>query len=245
MHRKYFLRKNYKAVCIDSDQLIMGHLAFKTKDSLWLGTSTPSLALISVQSAFHEGLEGRLKMEAFLSVIRSSVPGRVTALIADTAHLGARRLVEGDLAQDNCLKEGEDLVSRFQPLFAGYELIFWHDLKKKEEYSLLRCEILSHAQRDPLFQSLLESDAQKDLEQKRQNLYPDRQAFIKESIEDLIDECACLRLLARAGYGNLFYPGAPHQATAYLEAQMPFQIRWVDVFLTIERKSRLPTLGKY
>src|ERR1700733_8222827 len=124
MERKYLLRKNYKSRRSEPGKEIVGHLAFKTKNALWVETSLPTLALISVQSLFHEGEDGALKMEAFLSIIRSSIQSPVTALIADTAHLEARCLIEGDYSLSNCLKEAEALIERYEQFFAGYELIY-------------------------------------------------------------------------------------------------------------------------
>lgn len=238
MYRKYSLRKNYKAICLEGEQQIVGHMAFKTKDALWLNTKKPSLALISIQSAFHYGFEGNMKMEAFISVIRSSIQAPLTILIADLAHLQTRKLLEENKAETNCIKDADELVWRYRSIFADSTLIYWRDLKKQEKFSLLRSEILKLSKNDQQFQQLLKEDAERDWTNKRQALYPSKEAFIEKSIEELIDQCACMQLLASLNYGYVFYPGAPHQATQYFKSS----IEWIDVFLSIEKKARVSPL---
>lgn len=237
MERKYFLRKNFKSVYSESGKEVCAHLAFKTRNALWVGTSSPTLALISTQSHFHEGKEGALKMEAFLSIIRSSIQKPVSILIADTAHLEARRLIEGEFALSNSLQEAEALIARCKPLFTGHNLIRWHSLEQDEEFSLMRSKIVALAHSDAKFLRLLEDDARSTLTQKRRDLYLDQAGFIQNTIEDLMSQCACLQLLGRLGYRYLFYPGAPYSSFLYLDALMPSQVEWIDVFLTIERKT--------
>lgn len=237
MNRKYLLRKNFKAVYSQPEQTIVGHLAFKTKDDLWLDTPFPTLVLISVQSAFHEGREGFLKMEAFLSIIRESVQGIVTVLIADTAHLQACRLLEGEGALSRCLMAADQLVLCYKDYFSGCDLLYWHTLQKEGDYLLLKGQISALARSDDQFNALLLEDAQSTWTKTRETQYGDRLQFIENTVADLIDQCTCLQLLARRGYRYLFYPGAPYKAGLYLDALLPFHLNWVDVFLTIEKKS--------
>lgn len=238
MYRKYSLRKNYKAVGSDNEGQILGHLAFKTRDDLWLNTNRPSILLVSVNSAFHSGFEGDMKMEAFIAVIRSSVKALLTILIADLAHLKTRQLLEENKAETNCRKDADELIWRYSSLFAGSPLIYWRDLIKDDQFSLLRSEIVDLSKKDQQFLQLLKQDAETDWTHKRQALFTSKESFIEQSIEELIDQCACLQLLANLGYRYIFYPGAPHRATQYLQTS----IDWIDVFLSIEKKTRIGQL---
>jgi hypothetical protein len=56
---------------------------------------------------------------------------------------------------------------------------------------------------------------------------------------DLIEQCVVLQVLARRQFGYIFYPGAPCKATEYLRTLLSDELKWIDVFLTIEKKTRI------
>lgn len=236
MNRKYLLRKNFKSVYRQANYSLLGHIAFKTRDALWLDTSHPALVLISVDSAMHTGAEGHLKMEALISIIRSSVKGPLTVLIADTAHLQTRRLVEDKAAFSNSLQAADELICRFSSHFTGCNLLYWHQLSQEPSYWSLKAEIKMLVQTDHEFQTLLFEDAEGTWTEERRCFYPDRNRFIEAAIEDLMEQSVCLQLLARRNYRYLFYPGEPYESTLYLDKLTSSRLKWINVFLSIEKK---------
>jgi len=236
MIRKYSFRKNYKGTCEIEGERLTGHLAFKTREVSWLSTHSPVVVLVSVNSTFHEGAEGFLKMEAFLSTIKSCVAGKICILIADTAHLAAQTLLCG---VDHCLHAGEKLVLRYQSLFTNCELLYWHALCEGDDYAQGRSAILSLIQSDERIRDLLHADAESTYTEKRALECPDKVKFIQATLTDLVDQCIVLQLLSQRGYRTLFYPGAPYQTTEYLYSIGQDQLQWIDVFLTIEKKTRV------
>lgn len=242
MNKKYIFRKNYKGICESEGEKLSGHLAFKTQDVSWLNTSKPVLVLVSVNSAFHKDGEGFLKMEAFLSTIKSCVKGEVFILIADTAHLNTQYLLEGVTAKESSLLAGEELTLRYHSLFKEFELIYWHSLCQDDAYTWIRSNVVTLFHFDKKFQNFLLEDAENAFTEKRARAFLDKAQFIEKTIDDLIEQCVFLQLLARR-YSYLFYPGAPHKATEYLNMVIPSQLKWINVFLSIEKKTRIPVVA--
>lgn len=239
MYRKYLFRSNFKGVYEQEGEKLAAHIAFKTQDVSWLNISCPVLVLISVNSAFHERGEGFLKMEALLSTIQSCVKGEVHILIADLAHLHAQSLLDGPGAKESCLRAGKELVFRYRSLFEGSELIYWHALCHNTAYTQIKSDVWTLFHSDETFQKYLFEDAEVAFTEKRAREFTDKEQFIEKTITDLIEQCICLQLLACRGYRHLFYPGAPCRATEYLNTILSSQLKWIDVFLSIERKTRM------
>lgn len=120
----YRLRKNFNVEYEDDDQFILGKGAFKTTKVEWDQTYESVICLISVNSAIHKGIEGDLKMNGMMSVIKNHVKGKATVLIADTAHLHALMRKEARTSEE-CHKEAVELVSRYHSYFQGCELLLW------------------------------------------------------------------------------------------------------------------------
>lgn len=226
------------------DERLWGHLAFKTKDSTWLNTTYPVVILISVHSNFHKGADGYLKMEALLSTIKTCVKGKVAILIADTAHLHTRHLLEGEGAKENCLRAAKGLFSLYRDLFTGCELIYWNSLSQDSTYLEIRSHILTLFHSDEQFQKSLFDDAESGYTENREREFRSKAQFIEKTIDDLLEQCVVLQLLGLRGYRYLFYPGAPCKATEYLDSILHSQLQWIAVFLTIEKKTRIQTCLK-
>jgi hypothetical protein len=61
-------------------------------------------------------------------------------------------------------------------------------------------------------------------------------------IEDLIEQCICMQILAKQGFRYLFYPGAPCHSTEYVNRKCipnDHYLHWIDVFVTIEKKTKV------
>lgn len=85
-------------------------LAFKTHDNEWLQTEDPVVILVSLQSAFHEGIFGDIKMDAFVSTIKKHVKGRITVLL--DAHYSTMSLTFED-----------KLAETFKAYFEGCQVV--------------------------------------------------------------------------------------------------------------------------
>lgn len=60
-------------------------------------------------------------------------------------------------------------------------------------------------------------------------------------IEDILEQCACLFVLAHKGYQFQFYPGSPYSSVEYVNCySLDQRISWINVFLTIEKKTISP-----
>lgn len=51
---------------------------------------------------------------------------------------------------------------------------------------------------------------------------------------DILEQCACLRVMACKGYRYVFYPGSPSASVEYSNQEK--QISWKKVFISIEKK---------
>lgn len=238
----YSLRKNHKSVYWHNYTQISGKVAFKTKEATWLDTDSPVVVLISVDSAFHSEIDGDLKIEALLAVIKKHVQGRIIVLMADGAHLHAEGLAAGYDAGAVLRASAEELVSRYRPFFQGCELVYWSSfIANDPDYPLIRKEIENLAQIDAEFQASLLTDAAATYTPEREKKCPNRALFIEKTRRDLLEQCVCMEILAKLGCQFLFYPGAPCLATEYAHrvlALSKVRLQWVDVFLSIEKKTK-------
>lgn len=240
----YNLRKNYTAFISDHDKLIRAKLAFKTKETLWEKTEAPVIVFVSIHSAFHNDLVGDLKMNAFISTIKSNVRGKVTILLTENAHINALSLkCQNNLqkAFEECLKDANNLCKRYFYYFEGCHVAFWHSfICQNENYDASLKIVNDLYQSDEVFRNNLKEDAENSYTNQRNDEFSNKALFIRKTIIDLTEQCACLLVLAKMGYRFLFYPGKPYTCTEYLmQVILPKneQILWVDVFLAIEKKS--------
>lgn len=70
--------------------------------------------------------------------------------------------------------------------------------------------------------------------------FSNKELFIEKAIEDLLEQCASLLVLSNKGYRFQFYPGKPYASIEYVNRVFipkDNQIFWIDVFLTIEKKT--------
>lgn len=217
---------------------VNGHLAFKTRQADWIGTVNPSIALVSVHSTFNEGIDGYFKMAAFISTIRENIQGKVSVLIADTAHLHTMRLLGGSL--DQLSQSAQELVLRFSSYLAAVEVDYWSSsIMENPEYKKYKKQLLQLAQTDNHFMSVLLGDAESAYTEKREVVFPNKALFIEKMIDDLIEQCTCMQILAKQGYRYIFYPGTPCASTEYINHLFKNDIQWIDVFVTIEKKKKI------
>lgn len=220
---KYSWRNNITATA----ETIRGKLAFKTKETHWIDTFEPVALLVSIHSAFHAGLPGDLKMQALMATLKRYVKGKITVLFCDMAHLHAMSLeYEGDRfrAFEQIRLKALQLQRRYNPYFESCTLKFWHSyICQDVHYETKRSLVQQLALDDPYFHSLLVHDA-----------------GIGNVHDDIIEQCICLLVLAEKGYRFQFYPGKSNASTEYVNRLLlpaEKQISWINVFLTIEKKT--------
>lgn len=244
----YNLRKNFTAFSATQGGEIKGKLAFKTKESQWEGTHYPVIILLSTHSSFNEGVGGDLKMNALLNVIKSHVQGPITVLLADTAHLQTKSLQHQEdikAAFDDCFHGACIIHERYQHYFQGCKVAYWHAYIGQDESYPASLNFLREAyQKDSAFRLLVDQDAESTYTLERQTKYTDKENFLLKASIDILEQGSCLLVLANKGYRFQFYPGKPYKSLEYLsELLMPKDKRllWIDVFLTIEKKTNLVT----
>lgn len=241
---KYVWRKNFTSILQLESHEIKGRLAFKTKDTNWLETTKPVIILVSTHSAFHKEYEGELKMNAFISTIRNHVKGKVTILFSDGAHLKTMSLKYQNNVNktfEYCLQATQNLVFRYQSYFQNCHIAYWHSfISEDENFSIYLNFLKQFYQYDLRFRELLHIDAENTYTIERMKDYSDKKIFIEKSIEDLLEQCASLLVLAYKGYRFQFYPGSSHQSVEYVNQLFVPEnkkVNWVDVFLSIEKKT--------
>lgn len=240
----YLWRKNFTTTFLDQKQLVRGKLAVKTKKTDWLETEAPVVILVSVHSKFHELGSGDLKMQALVSTIRSHVKGKITILICDVAHLNTISLIyKGDLdkAYEECLREAQSLNERYEPYFADCDIAYWHSyINQDKNYALARSSLRELYRVDPLFRKYLYEDAEATYTTARMRVFPKKILYIEKTVEDLLEQCASLIVLSRQGYRYKFYPGSSYNSVLYANQMLlskDEQISWIDVFISIEKKT--------
>lgn len=236
----YLLRKNIKAEYQNNDYVINGKVAFKTNITNWEKTLEPVICLVSVDSAFNNGIDGELKMNAITSIIKRNVNGKVAVLIADTAHHNVQLLKNPNRTKNDCLYEAFELFVRYSSYFEGCDLLFWStSICQNSQFSNTQNILREMYETNQEFRKCLIVDAEKSYTEKRCVEYPDKKLFIEKTILDMIDMCACMNILASLGYKYIFYPGAPNSSTEWLSRMRPLsqRLEWIDVFLSIEKKN--------
>lgn len=242
--KTYLWRKTFTAIQTAEEKTIRGKLAFKTIVKHWLETKDPVIVLLSIDSAFHEGFEGDLKMNALMTTIKNHIQGKITILISDKAHLQTMSLDyqnNSEIAFEECLLRAQKLETRYQPYFKSCKVVYWHSYICQEEcFATFLHKMKELFQVDPVFRELLHRDAEETYTEKRRAKFSDKGQFIEKATEDILEQCACLLVIAHKGYRFQFYPGSPFASTEYINRiwlPKEKQVSWIDVFLSIEKKT--------
>lgn len=244
MNSRYILRRNHTSIIYNKEEMIRGKLAFKTKTDNWLNTESPVVILVSIDSAFHKPIDGDLKMNALIATISSHVQDKITVLMADYAHFQTTILDYHDetAAFEACLKQNKELVSRYQTCFLSSSLSYWHSyICSDANYHSFLNTVKELYVKNSNFRDYLQADVENTYTEKRKQKYKDVEAYRRKAVEDIFEQCVCLLVLAEKGYRFLFYPGPPLASTEYMIRHLLSpnkQIKWVDVFLSIEKKTK-------
>jgi len=236
-------RKNFFSSAAKDNTKVSAKLAFKTSQTDWLNTESPVIVPISIHTIFHEGLLGELKMQAFISIIKSHVKGKITILMTEKAHLKAvsiRYNLDDEKAYQLCLKDAQDLANRFKSCFEDCEVTYWQtSISNDPNYPMYRKRIMDLYTTDPTFQSLVCADAESTYTSERANEFPDKELFIQKTIEDLLEQCICIVVSVNSGYRFQFYPGPNYASHDYMNKILflpDIQLNFIQVSLSVERK---------
>lgn len=240
----YKIRKNFTALFRNHTKTMRGKIAFKTLETEWLETEHPVVALISIHSGFHKIGDGDLKMNAFLSILKSSIKGPITVLLSDRAHLRTFSLKhQSDLEEGlkHCLMAATQLEERYRPYFDSCKIAYWHSYIFQDQSFLPFLQLTRDLfQSDPLFKGHVLRDAEAAYTLERIEEFADKQLFIETTIEDILEQCAGVCVLSEKGYRFQFYPGSPCTSINYInDCFIPKekQTSWIKVFLSIEKKA--------
>ena len=241
--KKYAWRNSVTATISNREALFRGKLAFKTQDTSWIQTNDPVIVLISVASQFHEGIGGDLKMNALMTTIKNNVKGSITVLLAECAHLQTASLAHnGDksLALQEATKTAKILAERYKQCFESCNVEYWHSYIRKDKAFADALAYAKSLYKDDLyFIQHVKNSAEASYTLDRMHEYPDKAVYIEMTVNDLLEQCACVLVLASKGYRFQFYPGSPCSCTEYINSLLDknTQISWIDVFLSIEKKT--------
>lgn len=239
--RLYQWKNVLEVIHSDDNNKVRGRISFKTLDAGWVNSQKPTMVLVSPYSAFHEGINGDLKMNAMISTIKTNIQTPVSILIADTAHLETLRLKYADTALDEAKETARKLVERYKRIYEGCNLFYWHSLiHQSDHFPDVMTQLHDLFRNDIRFQELLLTDATGTYTEARGKEFPDKELFVEKAVTDIIDQCACLLVLAKLGYHFQFYPGSSYLSTEYANRVLLIQekqIEWVHVCLSMQSKS--------
>ncbi len=239
--KHYSLRKNFKAHFEDENTEVRASIAFKTVDTHWLAAEAPSIILVSIHSAFNENLDGHLKMNALVSVIKNHMKGKITILFSDKAHLKTRSLnyENTDLAFEAILADARQLHHRFEKYFDGCDIAYWHKyICFDDHYNACSNIIKQLYEQDSQFRNHLNDDA--ETVYKAIDPIYNKLLFTQTTVEDILEQCICILVLAKKGYRFQFYPGKPYAAIEYIIKKIlsdDERIDLINVFISIEKKT--------
>lgn len=220
----------------DQKKHIHGKLAFKTRDACWLDTDEPIIVVVSINSSFHEKIWGDFKMNALLTTIKQHVRGKITALFAESAHVHANSLWNETF--EECLQASHRLQERYASYLENWKIVDWHsyvcrDISYQSSLALLK----SLMRENRCFDAMLRKDAEGSYTDERKQKIPDKALFIAKTVDDILEQCAGIMVMANKGYRYLFYPGKSYASVEWIRNSFVLNISWIDVFLTIEKKS--------
>ncbi len=236
----YNYRKKYLAHSSLNNK-IEGKLTFKTKEIEWIETDLPSVIPISIDSCFHQGIDGDLKMNAFLSVLKEQIKGKITILMTEKAHLHVLSLqYQGDnqSAYIDCLKRARELESKFAEYFEGTQVVYLDDyIVNDSNYELFSQKIQMMYHSDPAFKNLVNKDAELTYTPERAFELPDKDIYMQKAIQDILEHNVGLLVLVHKGYRFQFYPGNQYLSMDYVNDNIhesDHKISHIKVFLKID-----------
>ena len=206
----------------------------RTKPTNWQNTDLPIILPFSIYSAIYEGIAGDFTVGAFLQVVKSNVKGKITILLCDGAHLQTL-CFECINAEEMCYHDANDLIERFNRDFQNCEVVHWRDFVTNDDsYQIFKDKIYQLYRTDKVFQSKVESDAEKNTNRKFGSECADR-LYIDGAKMDLLEHCVYLLVASKKGYRFEFYPGKRNDCVNYINCHLlddPEKLTRINVTLS-------------
>lgn len=223
------------------NQIFEGKVLFKTTSLDWVNTEESVIVPLSVHTAFHEGILGELKMNAFMSTIKNNVKGKVTVLLTEKAHLNVLSLKYNNDVQrafEDILIEANLLEARFKSLFEGCHVDYWHNYINEDcNYHFFFRQVMKLYETDPIFQRHVQDDAEKTYTIQRAVEFPDKAFFISNAVKDVLENCAYLFVIVNKSHRFQFYPGIDRASRKYLNNFLSPEQQISFINVTVKPKS--------
>jgi hypothetical protein len=213
-----------------SDQILVRQVSIKTRPANWKNNLDPVIIPLSIHSLIYKDLDGKFKMAALLSAIRSNVHRKVTVLLCEGAHLNTLSLkYNGDMikAALACNRDSQELANRLHQEFCGHEVLSWNELIFSNlNYKVFKEKVYDLYQLDTEFQCKVLADAEASYDIDRSSEYPCKDLYIRNAKTDLLEQCIYLLIVTEMGYKFEIYPGKRNSCVEYIN----------NKFLTLENR---------
>ena len=127
----------------------------QTRPGHWLNTSHPVILPFSIHTALYNGDEGKIKVSAFLQLVKSNVKGKVSVLFCEKAHVQVLSLkYKNDLAKatEACVQDANKLIDRFKEELEGCEVLHWTDfIDNDKDYAFFKNKVLDMYIYEPIW----------------------------------------------------------------------------------------------
>lgn len=236
----YNLRINIKLNPGPQSQGYGAKIAVKTEEDQWLNSKSALVVPVSIESAFHEGIEGRLKMLALLSAIQSNVKQKATLLFTEWAHcniyaLGHQKSLEQ--ARQELMNKSEALQQWLLPLAHGFNIAFWHkDIYGSPEFIQAKEYFREILLLDPKVRDLVQKDVLESYTPSRQRICPNQDNYYLSAQKDMLEYLAYQIVFSNRSFAFQMYPGKELSSAIYLQQQDVIKMKSIYVFVSIEKK---------
>lgn len=218
-------------------------IAVKTTTSAWIGVSDPVVILLSIHSAFHEAEKGALNIQALISTIKGHVNGSPSIVLSEKAHLNVLTLkYNGDQAKALAVAkhDAQALATTFNEDFKDCRVLLWGDYVTRDPlYAACAQQVMALHETDQNFRELLARDAESTYTEFRAEEFPDKQAYIRSTIDDILEQCIYTLVIAKKGYRFEFYSGRQYDSIYSVNSTLlpvEEQLTHVHVNISFERK---------
>lgn len=238
----YNLRINMRLFSQLENECLKAKIAFKTKTKSWLNTPDLVVIPLSIDTGFHQGIAGRLKMQALIKAIRENIKSRPTLLFTDGAH----RHVHSQLFQSNLDRAVRDLSAQAKilqqwilPLASGCNIAFWTEVVlNAPEFGLAKKYLYSLLAHDSVLRALVEQDALQSYTALRQKQFRDKISYIESAKQDIMEYLSYQLVFSQKIFLWQLYPGKEYASSEYLQQRNIITMKSIYVFIAIESKNK-------
>lgn len=236
----YNLRITLKLNLKTKDHIHGAKIAIKTMQDQWVKSQGRVVVPISIESAFHDGIHGRLKMEALLNAIQNNTTKKATLLFTDWAHCHVYAL-EHQKSLQEARQILEDKARTLQewvlPLAGGFHIAFWQkDIYGAPEFMHAKKQLREMLACDLILQKLVQQDILEGYTSARQQIFTDKNTYLLCAQNDLLEYLAYQVLFSQRSFAFQMYPGKEFASALYLQKRKTISMKSIHVFVSIEKK---------